>query len=82
MMLLANLVNTSLCKKLKMNENLAYGFSSQSFQKELSNECQYDRVGSDGFQKSLPPCAWDESSLSIERVKPIQIMPLLQNRWQ
>ena len=38
-----------------------------SYQRELSNEYQHDRV-LDGFQKSLRPCALDESSVSIRRV--------------
>ena len=31
-------------KKLKMAETLAYGYSSESTQRELSNEYQHDRV--------------------------------------
>ena len=57
-------------------------------QRELSNEDQHGiQQGSDGFQKSLRPCALDESSLSIGRVKSLSanksviyftlIMPLL-----
>ena len=55
-----------ILKTLKMNETLAYGYSSDSTQRELSNEYQHD-----GFQKSVHPCALDESSLSIGRVKKI-----------
>ena len=47
-----------------MTETLAYGYSSESTQLELSND--YPQ-GLDGFQKSLHPCALDESSLSIGR---------------
>ena len=51
-----------------MTETLAYGYPSESARRELSNEYQDDRVQI-LFQKSLPPCALDESSLSIGRVK-------------
>ena len=56
-----------------MTETLAHGYSSESAQLELSNEYQHDR-GLDGFQKSLHPCAFEECSLSIKRVK----MPVSQ----
>ena len=62
-----------------MTETLAYGYSSKSTQRErerergrereLFNEYQHDRVQMpDGFQKSLYPCALDESSLCIGSV--------------
>ena len=51
-----------------MTETLAYGYSSERTQRELSNEYQTWQ-GYDGFQKSLRPCASDGSSLSIGRVK-------------
>ena len=54
-------------KTCKMIETLAHGHSSQSAQRELSNEYQNDRVLI--FFKSLRPCALGESSLSIGRVK-------------
>ena len=50
-----------------MTETLAYGYSSESTQVELSNEYQHDMVKM--VFKSLRPCALDESSLSIRRVK-------------
>ena len=50
-----------------MIENLARWYSSESTQLELSNEYQLDRVST--FSKYLHPCALDESSLSIGRVK-------------
>ena len=49
-----------------MNENLANWYSYESTQRELSNEYQHDI---DAFQKTLCPCALEESSLSIGRVK-------------
>ena len=52
----------------KMTETLAHGYSSESAQRELSNEYQHDRV-LDVFEKSLHPCAMDGSSLSSWRVK-------------
>ena len=52
-------------KSWKMTETLAPGYSSDSTHWELSNECQHDC--SNVFQKSLHPCALDESSLSIGR---------------
>ena len=51
----------------KMTETLANGYSSESTQRELSNEYRHDRVLM-VFQKSLPPCALDESIVSIGRV--------------
>ena len=51
-----------------MTETLTNGYSSESAQRELSNEYQQDRVWM-VFVKSLHPCALDESSLSIGRVK-------------
>ena len=53
-------------KKLKNYETLEHRYSSESTQQELSNECQHDILGLDDFQK---PCALDESSLSIGRVR-------------
>ena len=51
-----------------MIETLANGYSSESAQRELSDEYQYDRVQV-VFKKYLLPCALDESCLSIGRVK-------------
>ena len=53
-------------KNLKMTETLAYGYSSESPQWELSTDIQ----GLDSFQRYLRPCALDRSSLSIARVNP------------
>ena len=50
-----------------MTETLANGYSSESTQRELSNEYQLDRV-SMVFKKSLHSCASDKSSLRIGRV--------------
>ena len=45
MLLVANLANTKLCEKnQKITESLAYGYSSECAQRELSNEYQHDRV--------------------------------------
>ena len=56
-------------KAWKVIETLAYGYSSESTQWQLSNEYQQ---GMDGFQKHSPrPCPLDESSLSIGRNKAI-----------
>ena len=52
MLLVANLANTKRCKKpRKITETLANGYSSESTQRELSNEYQDDRV-SMFFQES------------------------------
>ena len=51
-----------------MAETLAHEYSSESTQRELSNEYQDDRVKVVS-QKSLRSCPLDESSLSIGRVK-------------
>ena len=50
-----------------MTETLANGYSFESTQQEFSNEYQHDRV-SMVFNKSLHPCALEESILSIVRV--------------
>ena len=43
MLLVANLAKTKLCKKHeKFTETLAHGYSSESAQRELSHEYQYD----------------------------------------
>ena len=57
------------CKKTtwKMTETLAYRYSFESTQRELSNEYQYDRDCM-VFENKLHPCALDESNLSIGRV--------------
>ena len=46
MLLVANLANINICKRLKkrITEGLAYGYPSESTQPELSNEFQHDRV--------------------------------------
>ena len=44
-----------------MTETLAHGYSSESAQREPSNEYQHDRV-------KMASCALDESSFSIGRV--------------
>ena len=49
-------------KAWKIIETRAHGYSSESTQRELSNENQYDRV-SMVFKKYLGHCALDESSL-------------------
>ena len=51
-----------------MTETVAYGYSSESTQRGLSNKYQHYRVYM-VIKKSLRPCALDESSLSFGRVK-------------
>ena len=53
-----------------MMETLAHGYSSESTQRELSNEYQHDRV--------LRPPVLDEGGLSIRRVNAMS----LSNRKQ
>ena len=48
----------------KNTKTLAYSYSYERTQCELSNEYQHDKV-LDVFQKYLHPCALDKSSLSI-----------------
>ena len=50
-----------------MTETLANGYSSESTQRELSNEYQHDRVWL-VIKNLVIPCDLDESSLSIGRV--------------
>ena len=45
------------------------GTRLESTRRELSNECQHDRVKM-VFKNVCNPCAFDESSLSIARVNP------------
>ena len=52
-----------------MTETLAYGYSCESTQQELSNEYQHDIHVLDGFQESLGPFALDKRTLSVGRVK-------------
>ena len=54
-------------KKLEMTEYLVHGYSSESTQRELSNEYQQDRVKI--FQKYLHPCVLGQSNINIGRVK-------------
>ena len=44
MLLVANLANAKRSKKFKMSETLAYRYSSERTEWELSNEYQNDRV--------------------------------------
>ena len=68
-------------RALKMTETLAYGYSSESSQRELSNEYQHHRV-LDVFQKVLCPCAFDQNSHSIEMVnRRIPIEPVLRTLY-
>ena len=53
----------------KMTETLAHGYSSESTLRELSMQWIALWQGLDDFQKSLPPCVLDESSLSIRRLR-------------
>ena len=50
-----------------MIESLAHGYSSEGTHREPSNEYQYDRV----YMIFNNLCAFDESRLSIGRVKEI-----------
>ena len=52
-----------------MTETLAYGYSSESTLWELSNEYQHDRVQMAFNNLYISFSAFDESSLSIGRVK-------------
>ena len=45
MLLVANLADTELCKKPhKQAETMVNGYSSESTQRDLSNEYQHDRI--------------------------------------
>ena len=55
---------------MKMTETLAYRYSSESTQRELSNEHQHDRIYIVFENLCIhDPCDLDESSLSIGIVK-------------
>ena len=49
-----------------MSETLAHGYSSESTQRELSNEYHHDRV-LDGFQKSF--VLWMKVASALEGLK-------------
>ena len=55
-------------------ETLAYGYSTESTQRELSNEYQHDRFYMLSFQKSFHPSALDESSLNTRGLKANKII--------
>ena len=60
MLLVANFGQYKMILKTwKTTETLAHRYSSESIQRELSNEYQ----GLNDFQKTLRSCALDESSL-------------------
>ena len=66
MLLVANFVNTKWCKKtFKMTEILAHGHSSDSTQRELSNENQHDRVQMI-FQILCILVLWTKLALALE----------------
>ena len=44
MLLVTNLADTKCCKKIKMTETLANGYSYESTQQELSSEYPHDLV--------------------------------------
>ena len=61
MLVMANLTNTKWCKKKwKKTETMANGHSSESTQRELSNEYQQDRAWM-FFKSLLGPCPLEES---------------------
>ena len=69
MLLVADLAITKWCKNpLKMTETLAHGYSSDSTQRVLSNECRHDRVKMI-FKNLCILVLWIKSSLSIGRDK-------------
>ena len=77
MLLVAILESTIFFQKTcKMAETLAHRYSSESTQRELSNEYQHNRVKM-VFKKTLRPYALDESSLSIIRVN----LYTYQKKW-
>ena len=55
-----------------MTETLTNWYSSESTQRELSNEYQHDRVRT-VFKKSLRYCTYEESSLNSVRVKKLSL---------
>ena len=57
-----------------MIETLSHVYSSESTQRELSNE-YHEWQSLDVFQKSLHPIALAEGSLSIGRVKHVSELP-------
>ena len=66
MLLLANLANTKWCKNPeKMIEILANGYSSESSQRELSNEYQHDSV-SMVFKNLCILVLWTKVSPALE----------------
>ena len=69
MLLVANLASTKGCKrKLKIIETLASGYSSESSQRELSNEYQYDRVKM-GFKNVCVLVLWTKVASALEGLR-------------
>ena len=68
MLLVANLTNTKRWKKKrKITETLANGYSSESTQRELSNDNQDDRV-SMVFQESCILVRWTKVVSALEGI--------------
>ena len=66
MLLVANFANAKMMQK--MTEILAHGYSSESTQRELSNEYQHDRVQM-VFKNLCVPVLWMEVALALEGLK-------------
>ena len=65
MLLVANLVITKWWKNSEMTETLTLGYSSESTQQELSNECQHDRV-SMVFKNRCVLVLWTKVASALE----------------
>ena len=61
-------------KNLKMIETLAYGYSSESAQRKLSNEYQHDRVKM-VFKNLCVLVLWTEGAPALEGLKFIILFP-------
>ena len=62
-------------KTRKMTEPLTHGYSSESTQRELSNECHHDRAKV-VIKNLCVIVLWIKSNLSIGRVKGVKSLPV------
>ena len=77
MMLVANFANAKRCKKAKkMTEILAHGYSSESTQRELSNEYQHER-NQMVFRNLCNPVLWIGVALALEGLNDKRLKILL-----
>ena len=77
LLLVANLANTQWCKKLReMTGNPGTWYSSESTERELSNEYQHDKVGM-FFKNLCVRLLWTKKALSLEGLNSTNKQPTI-----